>query len=134
MRYYAKRWHIELFHKAMKTGFSLEEARLEDGEKIKKLVALVSSEAARIYRMLYAARQEVPAPPADFLQQEEIQIITLLMNTTHPPSLKDIVEFIGITGGFSKTKKYPYPGILTFFRGWYIITHQIKALKNVWNR
>ena len=83
VRYYAKRWHIELFHKAMKTGFSLEEARLEDGEKIKKLVALVSSEAARIYRMLYAARQEVPAPPADFLQQEEIQIITLLMNTSH---------------------------------------------------
>jgi hypothetical protein len=134
VRYYAKRWHIELFHKAMKTGFSLEEARLQEGEKIKKLVALVSIEAVQVYRMLYAARQEVPASPNDFLQQEEVQIITLLMKKTHPPSLKDIVEFIGTKGGFSKTKNYPHPGILTFFRGWNIVIHQINALKDVWNR
>lgn len=139
--YYMQRWNIELFHKALKSGFGLEDAQLEDGKKIEKLVALVSIEAARVYAMLYAVRLENPPPPAEFLQEDEIEFITKLMlaegkikTKLQKPNLKVIVEFIAEQGGFIKTKKYPYPGILTFFRGWCIIQHQIRAFRLVWNR
>ena len=134
VRTYAKRWHVENFHKALKTGFGLEEARLEDGVKLKNLIALISIEAACVYGMLYGARQEDPPPSTDFLSQEDVSIIEKLMQTKHPSTLKEIVEFIGVLGGFSKTKKYPHPGILTFFRGWHIIRQQIIAIKLVCNR
>lgn len=138
VKYYIQRWNIELFHKALKSGFSLEDARLEDGKKLQSLIALISIEAARVYRVLYSIREPEPPEPMEFFSSEEIKIIEVLMkgrkHQVGQLSLKSIVEFIAIQGGFSKTKKYPYPGILTFFRGWKQITSQIEAVKLVWNR
>lgn len=132
--YYTQRWHIESFHKALKTGFSLEEARLEDGERIKSLIALVSIEASRVYSLLYNARLTTDIDVSNFFLKDELEIIMTLMKKTITPSLLEIVYFIANKGGFIKTKKYPYPGILTFFRGWNIIQHQIGAIRLVRNR
>lgn len=138
VEYYIQRWNIELFHKALKSGFSLEEARLEDGEKLQSLIALISIEAARVYSVLYSIRDPNPPEPTEYFSSEELKIIEVLMkrnkNQNNQTSLTAIVEFIAIQGGFSKTKKYPYPGILTFFRGWQKIMSQIEAIKLVWNR
>lgn len=139
--YYVQRWNIELFHKALKSGFGIEDAQLEDGKKIEKLIALISIEAARVYAMLYAIRAKDLSPPEEFLQADEIEIITKLMvaegkikTKFKKPDLKAIVEFIAEQGGFIKTKQCPFPGILTFFRGWCIIQHQVRACRLVWNR
>jgi hypothetical protein len=134
VRYYAKRWQIELFHKALKTGFALEEARLEDGVKLTKLIAIISIEAAFAYALLYAARQTITPALTEFLSQSEVEAMTFLMKVKQPPGLQAVIEFIGAAGGFVKTKKYPYPGILTFFRGWHIVRHKIKAVQDVWYR
>lgn len=132
--FYAKRWHIELFHKALKTGFELEESCLEDGEKIEKLIALVSVEAADIYALLYAARQETPPPPKTFFDDQEIKALQAIMNTNKDLNLLEIVLFIAREGGFIKTKNYPFPGILTFSRGWKRVRAMLDALILVWNR
>lgn len=134
VKYYCQRWNIELFHKALKTGFSIEDARLEDGQNMQKLIAMISIEAARVYAMLYAARLEETSASADFFTQNELEAIMLLMKIKNPPNLLKIVEFIGANGGFVKTKQYPYPGVLTFFRGWNVIRHQIQGILLVWDR
>lgn len=134
VRCYAQRWHIELFHKALKTGFSLEEARLEDGDSLQKLISLVSIEAVRVYAILHAARLPEPAPPDTFLKPEDLEALTFLMQEEHPPALEKIVRFIAGHGGFIKTKKYPDPGLLTFFRGWNKIREQIYAVRLVWGK
>ena len=134
VRYYTKRWQIELFHKALKTGFSLEEARLEDGINLQKLIALISIEAVCVYAILYASRLLEPPPISTFLDQQEIEAITFLMREKQSPSLSKIINFIAVQGGFIKTKKYPHPGLLTFFRGWNRVKPQIDAVRLVSNR
>jgi hypothetical protein len=129
VNYYTKRWHIELFHKALKTGFKLEEARLEDGIRLQNLIALISIEAALVYSMMYSARQEIVPSPEAFFDTSDLKIITKLMQVKSPPSLQEIIQFIGIEGGYVKTKKYPHPGVLTFFRGWNIVRYQVQAIK-----
>jgi hypothetical protein len=130
---YAKRWHIELFHKALKSGYHIEDTQLEDGKKIQSLVAMLSIEAARVYALLYSARLETPASLECFLTKAEREALMLLMKLDHPmqrkePTLKSLVEYIANEGGFQKTKRYPFPGIFTFFRGWFIVISKIQPL------
>ena len=134
VEYYTKRWHIELFHKCLKTGFSLESSCLEDGHKIEKLIALISIEATEVYGMLYAARLEEAPDPTLFFNSIDLEALHTIMQVKQKPSLKEIVHFIARCGGFYKTKLHPHPGVLTFTRGYKIVMPQIQAVRIVWNR
>ncbi len=134
VEYYTKRWHIELFHKCLKTGFSLESSCLEDGQKIEKLIALISIEATEVYGMLYAARLEEAPDPTLYFDSTDLDALRTIMQAKQKPSLKEIVHFIARRGGFYKTKLHPHPGVLTFTRGYKIVKPQIQAIRLVWNR
>ncbi len=134
VEYYTKRWHIELFHKCLKTGFSLESSCLEDGGKIEKLIALISIEATEIYGMLYAARLKETPEPTLYFNSLDLDALQTIMQTKKAPSLTEIVHFIARRGGFYKTKHHPHPGVLTFTRGYKLIKPMIQAIRLVWNR
>jgi len=134
---YQLRWHIESFHKCLKTGFKIEAAQLEERTKIERLLMVVSINAARMYGMLHHARAAPHTGVDLFLSPEEWKALGWLMYkkpVTAPPHLQDAVFFIASHGGFQATKLYPYPGVLTFWRGWLIIQAQLEAVQLVWNR
>lgn len=131
---YSKRWHIELFHKALKSGFGIEQSRLQDGTNIEKLIAIVSIIAAKLYSMMHLSRSQPDLEVIHVLDLTESEALQVLMKKSNVPSLQEAVHYIASHGGFQKTKRYPNPGVLTFWRGWSIISAQIEAIKLVWNR
>ena len=129
--YYKQRWHVEIFHKVLKTGYSLEEARLENGDNLKKLIATISMEAVFVSSSIYAARMPNPPNLTHYLMPDDEKALSMVMNKSVPLTLTEVVIFIAKKGGFIKTKKYPYPGVLTFFRGWIIVKSQIEIIKTI---
>ncbi len=49
--WYEKRWHIEVYHKVLKSGCKVEDCRLEGAERLIRYLTLFSIIAWRIYWM-----------------------------------------------------------------------------------
>ena len=56
LRWYARRWNIELFHKVLKSGCRVEAARLRAADRLAKLAAVLSVVAWRIFWSAAVAR------------------------------------------------------------------------------
>jgi hypothetical protein len=115
---YSKRWHIESFHKVLKTGMNIEDCQLEDGLRIEKIIAMNSIIAAKGYAVLQMSRTGNPPDIRFFFDPNEIKALEVLTGEKNL-TLRKVVHCIARKGGFIKNKKYPEPGILTFWRGWY---------------
>ena len=56
---YKSRWHIEDYHKVLKTGYQVDEIYLHSSkEAIKNLLVLSSISACRLYWLIYIGRTE----------------------------------------------------------------------------
>lgn len=56
---YKSRWHIEDYHKILKTGYQVDEIYLHSSkEAIKNLLVLSSISACRLYWLIYIGRTE----------------------------------------------------------------------------
>jgi hypothetical protein len=65
LRWYALRWKIEMFHKIVKSGCRVEEARLRTAERLVKLIAVFCVLSWRVFWMTMisrAAPRRAPAP------------------------------------------------------------------------
>lgn len=56
--WYSYRWNIEVFHKILKSGCSVEKAQLRDGRKLKKYIIIKSMIAWRIFWLTRTFEQE----------------------------------------------------------------------------
>jgi hypothetical protein len=52
VRWYRRRWHIEVFHKVLKSGCQVEECRLETADKLRRYLTLKSVIAWRVFWMV----------------------------------------------------------------------------------
>lgn len=75
VQWYCKRWRIEDWHKVIKSGCRVEDARLGTAERLKREIAISMVVAWRIMLMALMSR-EVPDLPADVLFTE-LEIETL---------------------------------------------------------
>lgn len=119
--WYIQRWHIECWHKTIKSGFSVEKSRLNDGKKLIKFLALASVLATRIYRLAHLSRQHPERPCTEVLT--DLEWMVLYMKSTKSsklpnkvPNIKEATTWIARLGGFRGT--YKDPGQIVFWRGW----------------
>lgn len=59
---YGARWHIEEYHKALKSGAGVEESQLEQAYRLQSLIAVLSLVALRLLHTKLAARAPEQAP------------------------------------------------------------------------
>ncbi len=126
-RGYALRWRIERFHYATKTGAGdLPDSQLRSFPALAKWITLHVAVAARLEHILYRARAEPDVPAVEEFSKDEIDATLILHKRRHTkkgqtyldmPTLGQLVIYIAQIGGFSHTKKNPWPGIVTFQRG-----------------
>jgi hypothetical protein len=117
---YAKRWRIEDFHRALKSGGGcVEDSQLRSSSAVIKWATLHAIVASRAQRLRDASRITPDAPASTELSEEEIQALVLMK--THEKrrtetvsaeglTLGRAVRWIGDLGGFSATgvsKKMP---------------------------
>jgi hypothetical protein len=131
--WYGCRWQIELYHKILKSGCTVEDCRLETAERLQNYLALMSVVAWRLHWLTYINRTDPDLPCTVILTATEWQ--ALYMRTHHttslpptPPTVRQAVRWIAQLGGFLGRKRDGEPGITVMWRGW----QRLQDMADIW--
>ena len=117
---YSRRWLIEEYHKALKTGTGIEDSQLETAQRIEALLGILAVTAVRLLnRKLLATTHPDRAVDRKELGEEAL----LILETTFggPPkgwTNRDVLRSISRLGGFIGRRGDGEPGWITIWRGW----------------
>ena len=132
LQIYSKRWNIELFFKALKTGCNIEDCRLGDSSKLIKYISLMNIIAWRILWSNFVSREAPEVSCENIFIESEWKTAWLMLNKSNikkgkmskneipekPPNIREAVHWIAALGGFLRRKGDKEPGFITFWRGW----------------
>jgi hypothetical protein len=121
--WYSYRWLVERFHYVLKSGCKLEDRQLREAPRLERLLAVFSVVAWHLLWLTYQARQTPDAPCTVALQPIEWHALFAFIHRTQrlpdqPPSLHQVVRWIGQLGGFLGRKGDGEPGVKVLWRGW----------------
>lgn len=117
---YKRRWLIEEFHKALKSGLGLENSQLGTARKRMALAGLLSIVAAWLVGLKLQARatEMVPLRPRD----ADAATLAVLTHKVKVPAegwtARSLLVSIAKLGGYLGRKGDGPPGWLTIWRGW----------------
>jgi len=124
-RTYSHRWRVEEFHLVLKSGCRIEAHQFDSGERIEKVVVLLSAVALFILRLTYLARVEPDAPAHRILDQRSEEVLRAWANATQsqrftgPLTIGQAVALLGRMGGHMGRKCDGPVGVRTLWRGWH---------------
>jgi len=127
---YKKRWHIESFHKVLKTAYKADKVYLHSSRNaIQNLLAIVNIAAIKTYSFIHQARAGGNLLSNQFFSLEEIEAVSLFVShkfikDEELPSLETFYYQVAELGGYKNKKNKHPPGILTIYRG-------IQKLQNI---
>jgi hypothetical protein len=124
--WYCCRWQIEVFHKILQHGCTVEQCRLQSADRLNRYITLMSIVAWQLFWMTWMQRSHPTASAMTILT--EIEIRTLLLLTYQPsnaqPScfcVSQAVIAIAKLGGFLARKGDGDPGTTVIWRGWTVL-------------
>lgn len=118
LRWYTYRWHIEEYHKILKSGCKAESYRLA-APGMEALLGFLSVIAAELLRVTYVHRTQPDALAENVLTT--LQIDVLKARTSSLPKVLTVawaIEAIGQLGGYLGHRKSTPIGIQVLWRGW----------------
>jgi hypothetical protein len=123
VKWYKLRWHIESFHKVLKSGCNVELCRLETADRLERYLTLFSVIAWRLYWMTHISRASPATSCAELLADHEWKALYCKIKKTRelppsPPTMREAIRWIASLGGFLGRKGDGEPGITTTWRGW----------------
>lgn len=98
LRWYARRWGIEVFHRTLKSGCQSEARRLSSLEKLRRALSLDLIVAWRLMALRDASRQQPQEPATQWLEAEECAVLSAWAmrqqktKTQSPPSIAEAVR------------------------------------------
>ncbi len=122
LRWYACRWGIEVFHKVLKSGCSIERRQLEDLDHLQRCLTLYSVIAWRVLYATLLSRVGPDLPCTTLLEESEWQALYCHIHhtpvlPTQPPTLAQTVRWIAQLGGYLGRKSDGPPGATVLWRG-----------------
>jgi len=119
--YYAARWWIEEYHKALKTGAGVEDSQLERACRLEALIAILAVVAVRLLNTKMLARSRPEGMEA--AQSFGPQMLKILEKKVGKPKSgtwtnQNVVVAVARLGGFLGRKGDGMPGWQTIWRGW----------------
>ena len=121
LRWYALRWKIEVFHKVLKSGCRVEEARLRTAERLVKLIAVFCILSWRVFWVTMIARSAPKATPRLAITAREIALLDRLVpdKRSSPPcaTLSAYLVKVARLGGYLARARDPPPGTIVIWRG-----------------
>jgi hypothetical protein len=117
---YTRRWLIEEYHKALKTGTGMEQSQLETAQRIEALLAILAVVAVRLLsRKLLATTHPQEAVAAEELGSEALAILEATFGRPSEGwTNRTVLRSIARLGGFIGRKSDGEPGWITIWRGW----------------
>jgi hypothetical protein len=121
--WYCCRWQIEVYHKVLKSGCTVEASRLQTADRLQNYIALMGVVAWRLHWLTYINRCAPHQPCTVVLTTPEWQALYLRIHktTTFPkklPTVHQVIRWIAQLGGFLGRKADGEPGITVIWRGW----------------
>jgi len=130
---YLARWEIEVFHRTLKTGCTIEELQLKDPERLQPALALYMIVA---WRLLYLTKlgRECPELPCDavFEEAEWKSLVAIAQGRpalAHKPTLNQMILLIAQQGGYRGRKGDGPPGPQVMWIGLLCLHHFATAWK-----
>lgn len=118
--FYERRPVVEEYHKAQKTGLSIEHLQLQSQAGLQPLIALLSILAVSLVNARQAARDPHKAfqPATDYFEPLEVEVLSLWRyQELRPLSVRDFVLALARLGGHLNRKCDGLPGWITLWRG-----------------
>jgi hypothetical protein len=121
--YYEKRWLIEEWHKALKTGCRVEERQLKTSDRLEAVVGLLSVVAVRLLQLKSAARTMPDCPARKVVPSHWIAMLRAVrcrknLSNTATMTVAEFYRQLAMLGGFLGRKSDGEPGWITIWRGW----------------
>ena len=121
VRWYTRRWGIEVYHRTLKSGCRIEDRRLGDAEGLEACLAIDLVVAWRIHQLTQAGRETPEASCRQYLNEEEVTVLAMWATGRRPgqtpPTLRQAVRWLGKLGGFRGRKSDREPGTTCLWRG-----------------
>lgn len=124
--WYCCRWQIEIFHKILQHGCTVEQCRLQAADRLHRYITLMSIVAWRLFWMTWMRRSHPTAPALTILTEIELRTLLLLTHQPGEPQRSDVyvsqaVLAIAQLGGFLARKGDGDPGLTVLWRGWTVL-------------
>jgi hypothetical protein len=116
--HYKKRWGVEEYHKALKTGCHVEERYYQTSARLERVTGLHAILALRLLQMRELAREQPDLPAVQVAPQEWVE--TLAQVRKQPSTGMTIHQFVRCLaglGGHLGRKRDGQPGWITLWRG-----------------
>jgi hypothetical protein len=117
---YTARWHIEEYHKALKSGAGVEESQLTQAYRLETLIAVLALVAVRLLHTKLLARacpEQTLAP--DQVSPEALKILEIKVGIPKAGWTQSTFWIaVARLGGFIGRKSDGMPGWQTIWRGW----------------
>lgn len=122
IRWYTRRWLIELLFKTLKSGCRIEDRQFETADRIKRCLPIDLVVAWRIVFMTYMGREYPNLPCTVIFEDDEWQALYCFVKQTtklpaKPPTLSEATRMVASLGGFLGRKSDGEPGITVLWRG-----------------
>lgn len=130
--YYEKRWLIEEFHKAWKSGCRVEERPLQSPDALERMMAITAHMAVRILQLRTMSESAEDASCEAVLDKDEWQCLWATTQRGKPlpkrtPTVRWAYVAIGRLGGWQDTKHTGRIGWSTLWHGWELLQNQVIA-------
>jgi hypothetical protein len=131
--YYEKRWLIEEFHKALKTGCRLEERQYATSKRLEALTGLLSVVAVRLLQLRGVARAEPERPAMQVVPAIWLKALTSLRRKLPEAcTIRAFYRNLAGLGGFLGRKHDGEPGWITLWRGFKQLALAVRVLEYNW--
>jgi hypothetical protein len=119
IEFYEKRPLIEEFHKALKTGCSLEDRLYETAHAWETLTAFLSIVAVRLLQLKTVAKAEPDRPAEEVVPRKWVQMLSAVKRGKHKNirTVRDFMRGLAGLGGHLGRKHDGEPGWITLWRG-----------------
>lgn len=121
LKFYTRRWQIEVFHKVLKSGCRVEKNQLKDSQRLLPRVALQLVIAWRIHYLTLLGRSCPDLPCGTVFQPCEWKPLVVILRGKgrehEEPSLTQMIQWIGQLGGHLGRKRDGPPGPQSIWKG-----------------
>ena len=128
---YQKRWWIEHYHKALKSGAGMEESQLEAGFRIENLLAVLAVLAVRLVNTQWLARNRPDEPvSAESFGTTALELLNAKFEAPQGGwTNRTVLIAVAKLGGFLGRKHDGLPGWQTIWRGWHKLLLMCEGLE-----
>lgn len=134
IEYYEKRWIVEEFHKALKTGCRVEKRQYRTSDRLEAIAGLLSIVAVRLLQLRSAAKSTPEQPAAKLVPASWLSAIKALRTKAKVTTIGEFFRQLAGLGGHLLRKSDGDPGWITLWRGLNKLQIAVTTIKNYQQR